>query len=100
MDFEWDEEKRLLGIAKHEVDLVYAAAIFAGVTVTATDSRNEYDEVRHIAIGEVDGDCFVVVFTERGDRVRLISARKGGRRDRRKFEARLVGRGSFDEGSG
>ena len=99
MEFEWDEEKRLLGIAKHEVDLVYAAAIFAGVTVTATDSRNAYDEVRHIAIGEVDRDCFVVVFTERGDRVRLISARKGGR-DRRKFEARLVGRGSFDEGSG
>lgn len=100
MEFEWDEDKRQQGIAKHQVDLVYAAAIFAGVTVTATDGRTEYGEVRQVAIGKVDDAVFVVVFTERGDRVRLISARKGGRRDRRKFETGLAGRNPAEEGGG
>lgn len=100
MLFEWDEAKRQEGIAKHGVDFLYAAAIFAGVTVTAEDARTDYGERRHVAVGMVDGECFVVVFTERGDRIRLISARKGGRRDRRRYERSLAGGHPADEGGG
>ena len=82
------------------VHMVYAAAMFAGVTVTSQDGRTEYGEARFVAIGRVDDAFLVLVFTERGDKIRLISARKGGRRDRRKYEAGLVGRHLADEGSG
>ena len=74
--------------------------MFAGVTVVATDGRTDYGEVRQVAIGKVDGLLFVVVFVERGDRLRLISARKGGRRDRRKFETGVIGRHLGDESGG
>ena len=100
MEFEWDDTKRRDVIAKHGVDMVLAATMFAGVTVTAEDGRTDYGEVRHVAIGRVDDDLLIVVFTEWGDQIRLISARKGGRRDRRRFEAGLIGRNSEDEGGG
>ena len=100
VEFEWDDDKRREGIAIHGVDMVFAAAMFAGGTVTAEDGRTDYGETRHVAIGKVDDDLLVVVFSERGERIRLISARKAGRRDRRKFEAGLIGRDSEDEGRG
>jgi uncharacterized protein len=100
MEFEWDDEKRRDGIAKHGVDLLYAATIFAGVTVTAVDGRTDYGEQRQVSIGMVGDECFVVVFTERTGRIRLISARKGGRRDRRKFETGFAGRNPSDESGG
>ena len=90
MEFEWDEDKRQRGIAKHQVDLVYAAGVFEGPVLIAPDDRGEYGEDRFTAIGMVLGELFVVVFTQRGDKVRLISARKGGRRDRSKYQTRLA----------
>ena len=90
VEFEWDEDKRQRGIAKHQVDLLYAAGVFEGPTAIAPDDRGEYGEDRFIAIGLVRGEVFVVVFTQRGDKVRLISARKGGRRDRLKYQESLA----------
>ncbi len=90
MEFEWDEDKRQRGISKHQVDLLYAAGVFEGPVLIAADDRGEYGEDRFIAIGTVRGEVFVVVFTRRGDKVRLISARKGGRRDRRKYQTSLA----------
>ena len=100
MEFEWDAAKRLAGIAKHRVDLLYAAALFAWVTAVAEDTRAEYGVAGQIAVGQVDGEVFVVAFTERDGRIRLISARKGGRRDGRKYEARLAGGDSGLESQG
>lgn len=90
MEFEWDEDKRQRGIAKHQVDLLYAAGVFEGPVLIAPDVRGGYGEDRFTAIGTVKGEVFVVVFTQRGDKVRLISARRGGRRDRRKYQTRLA----------
>ena len=90
MEFEWDEDKRQRGIAKHQVDLVYAAGVFEVPVLIAPDERGVYGEDRFTAIGLVRGEVFVVVFTQRGDKVRLISARKGGRRDRSKYQTRLA----------
>ncbi len=90
MEFEWDEDKRQRGIEKHQLDLLYAAGVFEGPTLIAPDERGAYGEARFIAIGTVLGEVFVVVFTKRGDKVRLISARKGGRRDRQKYQTRLA----------
>lgn len=81
MEFEWDETKRLSNLEKHGVDLLYAALIFDGPTLRRQDDRYEYEEVRFISLGLVDGQPFVVVHTDRDNATRLISAWKGGRRD-------------------
>ena len=84
--FEWDESKRLANIDKHGVDFRLAALIFAGPTVDTPDTREDYREDRVISLGRVASEYFVVVYTMRGDRRRLISAWKAGRYDRDRYE--------------
>ncbi|MEA5163494.1 BrnT family toxin [Cereibacter johrii] len=93
MEFEYDENKRNQNEEKHGVDLLYGALIFEGPTVEAADTRNDYGENRIIAIGYADGLCLVTVYVKRGNVIRLISTRKGGRRDRRKYEEAINRRG-------
>ena len=98
MEFEWDEEKRISNIEKHDVDMVEAVLIFEGFTFIEQDPR-DYGEVRWKATGIIDEECFILIFTDRGDARRLISAWKGGRRDRAKYQARYSRRYSSDERS-
>jgi uncharacterized DUF497 family protein len=91
MDFEWNEAKRELNLAKHGVDIFVAALIFEGQTITTEDKRHDYGEVRHKSVGMVDDVCYVVIHTNRNGVTRLISAWEGGRRDRRKLEAGIAG---------
>ena len=86
MKLEWDDEKRRQNISKHGVDLIYAALIFEGPTHDKIDDRQDYGEERFISLGFVDGTAFVVVHTQRGENIRLISAWKGGRRDYEKYQ--------------
>ena len=86
MEIEFDESKRQRNIEKHGVDLLLGALIFEGPTVEAPDTRSNYGEDRMVAIGLVDDQLFVTVYVKRGDVIRLISTRKGGRRDKRKYE--------------
>lgn len=88
--FEWDEAKRLANLEKHGVDLLVGALIFEGSTVEAPDLRQDHGEDRMIALGLANGALYVV-YVRRGDAIRLISTRKGGRRDRRRFENALSG---------
>lgn len=97
MDLEWDEAKRQSNIAKHRVDLLEAALIFEGWIMVSPDSRDGYGEVRYKAIGMVDGECYVVVLTLRHVVKRLISAWKGGRRDRAKYQESISRRNPGDE---
>ena len=79
MEFEWDETKRLANIRKHGIDFVDAATIFAGETVVILDDRFDYGETRYIAFGLLEGiviKVIAVAYTERGEKIRLISARK------------------------
>jgi uncharacterized DUF497 family protein len=96
MQFDWDDDKRQANLDKHGVDFLYAARIFRGPVLTEIDGRTDYGEVRCVAVGRVGEECFVVVFTQRGDTCRLISARKGGRRDRRKYQDSDAGRDRGD----
>jgi len=99
MELEWDEAKRRANLVKHDVDIVYAALIFEGWVYQAEDRRYDYGEVRFRSVGMLDGQCYVVVHTERNGCIRLISAWKGGRRDREKYQARYAGRDSPDAGT-
>lgn len=88
MLFEWDDEKERTNIKKHGIDFETAAKVFAD------ENRLEiYDEVhsetedRYITIGMIDNVACVVmvVYTERGEAVRLISARKATSQERRMY---------------
>ena len=91
MDYEWDEAKRWSNIEKHRVDFRVAVFIFDGPVVLEPDLRRDYGEERFLATGFVDDDCFVVTHTRRGGAIRLISAWKGGRHDRRKHQTLYPG---------
>ncbi|PLL13758.1 BrnT family toxin [Tabrizicola sp. TH137] len=90
MQFDWDEAKRQANITRHGIDLLLGALIFEGPTVEAEDLRQDYGERRFTAVGFADDLFLVVVYTRRGDRFRLISTRKGGRRDRRRYRIAIT----------
>ena len=85
LKFEWDEEKDRLNREKHGVSFETAAYVFQDESyIEMYDFEHSIDEDRYIAIGMV-GDVLFVVFTERGEAVRLISARLATARERRLY---------------
>ena len=64
--------------------------MFAANLVEDEDTRREYGERRIKAIGELNGVIISVVYTWRGDRRRLISARKARADERKKYQAKLA----------
>ena len=99
MEIEWDEEKRRLLIERRRVDIVYAALIFEGHVLTRIDDRADYAEIRKVSLGMVGDECFVVVHTARDSAIRLITAWKGGRRERSDYEAGIARRDPGHEGT-
>jgi uncharacterized protein len=85
MDFEWDEAKDRRNLAKHGISFADAARVFAGPILTEVDERHAYGETRHRAYGTVADRLLSVVYTMRGDRVRIISARRASRAERRTY---------------
>ncbi len=82
MEFEWDEAKSERNRRERGVGFEMAALIFAGPVQTTVDDRRDYGEERVIAIGEAGGDVLVAVYTDRGNRRRIISARRANRKER------------------
>ena len=76
MQFEWDENKRLVNVRKHGIDFIDVKAVFDGDTMTVEDDRFDYGEQRFITLGLLKGRVVAVVHSERGERTRIISARK------------------------
>jgi uncharacterized DUF497 family protein len=86
LQFEWDEHKAALNLAKHGVSFLRAAEIFANEMLEKIDGREDYGELRFIALGCVEAEVYRVVYTWRGEWVvRLISARKANRHERETY---------------
>ena len=86
MEFEWDENKNQLNIAKHGVGFDMAKEIFQAYILRLDDVRRDYGERRSIAIGgTLDRVILTVIYTIRFDRIRIISARVASRKERRIF---------------
>ena len=73
--FEWDEAKSRANFKERGFDFAYAAGIFDGRTLELDDDRFNYGERRILAIGRVEKDTLVVVYTWRRGVRRIISAR-------------------------
>ena len=86
--FEWDPHKAATNARKHGVTFDEAATAFHdphGRIVE--DPRHPNGERRYALLGYSDDQrLLAVMFTERGDRIRLISARKATRRERHDHE--------------
>ena len=83
LEFEWDDEKAAANWIKHGVDFRDAVRVFSDpFRKEIYDAAHSFDEDRYNTIGMVR-DVLFVVYTERGERVRVISARKATPRERR-----------------
>jgi uncharacterized DUF497 family protein len=76
MNYEWDEQKRQINVIKHAIDFIDIPELFDGAVVIIPDERFDYGENRFIVIGFLKSQVLVVAYTERGDNIRIISARK------------------------
>jgi uncharacterized protein len=87
LTFEWDRRKDASNRRKHGVPFAEATTAFADpLSVTIPDPEHSLDEERFILIGSTGlGRLVVVVHTERGDNVRLISARLATPPERRSY---------------
>jgi uncharacterized DUF497 family protein len=90
MLFEWDERKRQVNLAKHYIDFQDAKLIFDGPVFERLDSRR--GEERIFAVGLMGDIEIVVVYVMRGERRRLISARRANRNERQEYADHLKGR--------
>lgn len=87
MLFEWDSEKAELNWQKHTVDFEEAAKVFDDPNrIEQFDEEHSVNEDRYITVGMVSRILFVV-YTERGEVTRLISARKANAKERRDYYA-------------
>lgn len=82
---DWSEEKNRSNVEKHGIAFEDAAAIFDGPTLEKEDTRIDYGEQRIIAIGSIGISEVTVVYTWRGQRRRLISARRASSGERKAY---------------
>jgi hypothetical protein len=82
--FDWDPIKDGGNEAKHGKSLESATSIWSGPVVTLP-SKNP-GELRQLAIGTIEGIHWTVVFTPRGDVIRLISARRSRENEKAIYE--------------
>jgi len=86
--FEWDPKKARSNPAKHGVSFDEASTTFRDTfSITVGDPLHSDDEERFVLIGYSCRDrLLIVVHTERGDRIRIISARPATTRERLRYE--------------
>jgi len=81
-EFEWNDAKASSNLQKHGVSFEAARLIFRDVFgILEVDETLDYGEERLILTGMANDVILVVVYTERGVRIRIISARKADRRE-------------------
>jgi uncharacterized DUF497 family protein len=88
LTFEWDSRKARSNLAKHGVGFEEASTIFGDpLSLTIPDPEHSLHEERYITMGRAfTGKLLVVAHTERGDNIRIISARPASRRERKVYE--------------
>jgi uncharacterized DUF497 family protein len=88
LSFEWNENKAKSNLTKHAVSFEEASTVFGDPqSLTIPDPAHSHMEDRLIIIGNSFlRKLLIVVHTERGDNIRIISARRASRRERKSYE--------------
>jgi uncharacterized DUF497 family protein len=86
--FEWNKNKAKKNLEIHGISFDEACTVFKDtLSLTIYDPLHSDDEDRFIVIGNsVDNRLLVVVHTERKDKIRIISARKATKNERKQYE--------------
>lgn len=87
--FVWDDNKALTNKSKHAVSFEEATTVFTDfLSLTIADPLHSYDEDRFIIIGQsVKNRLLIVVHTDMGDKIRIISARLATKKERKYYES-------------
>ncbi len=92
MEFEWDEAKNISNVAKHGIEFEQAASVFAHPCLSMTVADDRFSERRVMTIGRYEDtylSILTVIHTQRGQKVRIISARPASRKERFLYEQTL-----------
>jgi uncharacterized DUF497 family protein len=87
MRFDWNPAKHERNRQQRGFGFDFAALIFRGRTIEWPDNRQDYGEARVRTIGEAGGVVLHVVYTDRGNVRRIISARVANRKERSLWQA-------------
>jgi uncharacterized DUF497 family protein len=88
LEFDWDNEKARSNDRKHGVSFAEASTVFGDPLARLMhDSSHSDEEDRFVLLGESKyGRMLIVVFTDRDQRIRIISAREATRTEKRRYE--------------
>ena len=84
--FEWDKIKEQRNIIKHQLDFRTASRVFLDPFLIEFEDERIQEEIRWNVIGVVDGRVLFVTYTERNERIRIISARGAEPHERRRYQ--------------
>ena len=89
MQFEWDPNKAAENLIKHGTSFDEASSVFGDpLATTIDDPDHSIDEFRFLTMGYTKNQRLIVVaHTERGGRVRIISAREPTPQERKQYES-------------
>jgi uncharacterized protein len=89
VDFQWDRGKARVNLKKHSVDFADAVGAFEDPLSLTIEDPSSPEEPRWITLGtDFEGRLLVVVYTYRGEAIRLISARKATKKERECYEGK------------
>src|ERR1700676_2800089 len=85
-EFEWDASQAESNLEKHGVSFEAACSVFADVfAFEQCDLESQPDEVRYVITEIVNDVILAVVYTERGERTRIISARRATKHEQTEY---------------
>ena len=93
MQIDYDPAKRQINLEKHGVDFLALASVLEDLNrLEGLDERRTSGEERWICLGSDGFRIYVVAYTMRGERLRIISARKANDREQQKYSDSNIGR--------
>ncbi len=85
MEFEWDEAKRRINLAKHGLDFEVVAGLDWQSAVIRPGLRFQYGEDRFRAFCILNDELFSVAYTMRANVTRILSFRRANRKERKLY---------------
>jgi len=91
MNYQWDPKKATSNLRKHGIEFADAVGIFEDDWALTIKEQHVEGEQRFVSIGlDFLGRLIVVVYTYRNDNIRIISARRTTKRERKSYEQKRI----------
>ena len=85
MDFEWDMQKNKINLEKHGITLEEAQKVFLDPERISGPGDVVERETRWLTVGQINEELWTVCWTERGEKTRLISARRAREEEKQAY---------------